>query len=225
MPVFLGRTSPETPPEMTRHNASVLRRFILVASVGLMLFSLAGFVWLNAKLSGRSLWGADPVLPVLARLPDFQLTTEAGQPFGLADLRGKVWISDFIFTRCPGPCPRMTARMAELQRQLADAVDLRLVSFSVDPEFDTPVVLSEYARRFQAQPERWVFLTGDKKSIHALAKSGFLVGGVEDVTLHTTRFILVDRQACVRGYYDSADEESLERLLKDARRLVRGSDV
>jgi protein SCO1/2 len=100
-----------------------------------------------------------------------------------------------------------------------------LVSFSVDPEFDTPAVLSEYAGRFHANTKQWVFLTGDKKRIHALAQSGFLVGGVEDVTLHTTRFVLVDRQARVRGYYDSTDEESLRRLLKDARSLVRGAEV
>ena len=204
---------------------SLFRKWLLAGSLGLMLLSLAGFVWLNLKFSGKSLWGTDPAPPVLARLPDFQLTTQAGQPFGLADLKDKVWIADFIFTRCPGPCPRMTARMAELQRELADAPDLRLVSFSVDPEFDTPAVLSEYAGQFHANTKRWVFLTGDKKRIHALAQSGFLVGGVEDVTLHTTRFVLVDRQARVRGYYDSTDDESLRRLLKDARRLVRGAEA
>jgi protein SCO1 len=204
---------------------SLFRKWLLAGSLGLMLLSLAGFVWLNLKFSGKGLWGTDPAPPVLARLPDFQLTTQAGQPFGLADLKDKLWIADFIFTRCPGPCPRMTARMAELQRELADAPDLRLVSFSVDPEFDTPAVLSEYAGQFHANTKRWVFLTGGKERIHDLAKSGFLVGGVEDVTLHTTRFILVDRQARVRGYYDSTDEESLRRLLKGARRLVRGAEA
>ena len=210
---------------MAQADSVFFRKWLLAGSLGLMLLSLAGFVWLNLRFSGKNVWGTDPAPPVLARLPDFQLTTQAGQPFGLADLRDKVWISDFIFTRCPGPCPRMTAQMAELQRELADAPDLRLVSFSVDPEFDTPAVLSEYAGRFQANTKQWVFLTGDKKRIHALAQSGFLVGGVEDVTLHTTRFVLVDRQARVRGYYDSTDEESLRRLLKDARSLVRGAKV
>ena len=210
---------------MARSDSLFFRKWLLTGSLGLMLLSLAGFVWLNLKFSGKSLWGADPAPPVLARLPEFQLTTQDGLPFGLADLKDKVWIADFIFTRCPGPCPRMTAQMAELQRELAGAPDLRLVSFSVDPEFDTPAVLSEYAGRFHANTKQWVFLTGDKKRIHALAKSGFLVGGVEDVTLHTTRFVLVDRQARVRGYYDSTDEESLRRLLKDARSLVRGAEV
>jgi protein SCO1 len=210
---------------MAQADSVFFRKWLLAGSLGLMLLSLAGFVWLNLRFSGKNVWGTDPAPPVLARLPDFQLTTQAGQPFGLADLRDKVWISDFIFTRCPGPCRRMTAQMAELQRELADAPDLRLVSFSVDPEFDTPAVLSEYAGRFHANTKQWVFLTGDKKRIHALAKSGFLVGGVEDVTLHTTRFVLVDRQARVRGYYDSTDEESLRRLLKDARSLVLGAEV
>ncbi len=194
---------------------------LLGTAIGLMLFSLAGFIWLNLRLSGKGLFGPSQPLPILAQLPGFQLTDQTGSPFGLDDLRGRVWIADFIFTRCPGPCPRMTSRMADLQKQLSGQSDLALVSFSVDPEFDTPEVLARYAEQFHAQQSRWSFLTGSKQTIHSLAKSGFLVGGVDDVTLHTTRFVLVDRQGRVRGYYSSSDEQSLQTLVTDAKRLLR----
>lgn len=200
-------------------------RALLAVSIGLLLFSLAGLLWLNLKLGGGHLWGTSAPPPVLTQLPEFQFTTQANQPLGSADLKGKVWIADFIFTRCPGPCLRMTARMAVLQQELAAEPRLRFLSFSVDPEFDTPEVLFQYAKRHQADPARWFFLTGEKVKIHELAKSGFRVGGVEEVTLHTTRFILVDAQARVRGYYDSGDEESLRKLLEDARRVMRESET
>ena len=185
-----------------------------------MLFSLGGVIWLNLRLTGRSFWGAT-ALPVLAQLPDFQLLERSGKTLGLADLKGKVWIADFIFTRCPGPCPFMTSKMASLQRDLHSEDSLRLVSISVDPEFDTPEVLAKYAAQYQAEEGRWFFLTGDKTAIHDLAKSGFLVGGVDDVTLHTTRFVLIDRQGRVRGYYSSSDEEDLRKLGNDTRTLLR----
>ena len=195
-------------------------KLLLAASLGLMLFSVAGVLWLNLRLSGKNFFGAAP-LPVLAQLPDFSLLERNGEKIGLSDLKGKVWIADFIFTRCPGPCPRMSARMASLQRDLAGEEDLRLISISVDPEFDTQEVLAKYAARYQAEAGRWLFLTGEKAAIHALAKSGFLVGGVDDVTLHTTRFILIDRQGRVRGYYSSSDEEELRKLTNQARALAR----
>ena len=128
---------------------------------------------------------------------------------GLDDLKGSVWIADFIFTRCPGPCPLMSSRMAKLQETFREEASLKLVSITVDPEYDTSQVLSEYANLFQAREGRWFFLTGEKSRIHELAQSGFLVGGVQDVTVHSTRFILVDRKGRVRGYYDSQDDEDI----------------
>jgi protein SCO1/2 len=189
-----------------------------------MLISLGGLLWLNLRLTGNGFFGTTP-LPVLTQLPDFSLVECTGQKLGLADLRGKVWIADFIFTRCPGPCPRMSSRMASLQTNLSSDADLRLVSISVDPEFDTQEVLAKYAAQYRAEGGRWFFLTGDKTAIHNLAKSGFLVGGVDDVTLHTTRFILVDRQGRVRGYYASSDEEELRKLQNDARALLRETET
>ncbi|MCI0420621.1 MAG: SCO family protein [Acidobacteria bacterium] len=208
---------------MPRLKSQNFSRLLLAASISLLLFSLAGLVWLNLRLNGKSFWRGTTPLPILAQLPDFRLVTSTGQTLALDDLKGKVWIANFIFTRCPGPCPRMSVRMASLQRDLNREGSLSLVSFSVDPEFDTPKVLAKYAAQFQAEEGRWFFLTGDKADIHRLAKSGFLVGGVDDVTLHTTRFVLVDRQGRVRGYYSSSDEEDLRKLANDARALLRES--
>jgi len=205
---------------MTPLSSQDFRRLLLAASISLMLFSLGGLLWLNLRLTGKSFFGTTP-LPVLTQLPDFRLVERSGQKLGLSDLKGKVWIADFIFTRCPGPCPRMSSRMASLERDLRSEAGLRLVSISVDPEFDTREVLAKYAAQYHADEGRWFFLTGDKTAIHHLAKSGFLVGGVDDVTLHTTRFVLVDRQGRVRGYYSSSDEEDLRKLGNDARALLR----
>ena len=205
---------------MTPLSSQDFRRLLLAASISLMLFSLGGLLWLNLRLTGKSFFGTTP-LPVLTQLPDFRLVERSGQKLGLSDLKGKVWIADFIFTRCPGPCPRMSSRMATLQRDLRSEDNLRLVSISVDPEFDTREVLAKYAAQYHADEGRWFFLTGDKTTIHRLAKSGFLVGGVDDVTLHTTRFVLIDRQGRVRGYYSSSDEEDLRKLGNDARALLR----
>jgi protein SCO1 len=209
---------------MSRLSPHHFRRLLLAVSISLMLISLGGLLWLNLRLTGKGFFGAAP-LPVLTQLPDFRLVECSGQTLGLADLRGKVWIADFIFTRCLGPCPRMSSRMASLQSNLSSDAGLRLVSISVDPEFDTREVLERYAAQYRAVEGRWFFLTGDKTAIHQLAKSGFLVGGVDDVTLHTTRFVLVDRQGRVRGYYSSSDDDELRKLQNDARALLRETET
>ena len=98
-------------------------------------------------------------------VPSFELTNQNGQTFGSAQLGGKIWIADFIFTMCPGPCPMISSRMSELQKPL-EKTDVHLVSFSVDPEHDTPQVLRGYAEKLNAQPQRWDFLTGPKDAIY-----------------------------------------------------------
>jgi protein SCO1 len=211
---------------MIQEREQRLKRVVLLFSISLLLISLVGFVWLHVLLKNRlSAEGTRHTLPVYSRLPNFLLTESSGRPMGLIDLQGKVWIADFFFTTCPGPCPRMSARMAELQRALSNHEAARLVSITVDPDNDTPQALIQYAERFQARKDRWFFLTGEKSAIHHLAKDGFLVGGVEDVMLHTTRFMLVDRQGQLRGYYDSSDQESLKQLLTDAEILLKERTV
>lgn len=143
--------------------------------------------------------------------PDFQLTERSGRTVSRDDLKGKVWIASFVFTRCAGPCPLISGNMARLQNDLADLSDVRLVTFSVDPERDTPDVLKEYAARFSADPERWLFLSGDKATVHTLVEKGFRLGVSEAKGTartpgnefdHSTKLVLVDRQGRVRGYPD-----------------------
>jgi len=152
----------------------------------------------------------------------------------LADLLEKVWVLDFIYTNCPDTCPLQTAQMKSLQDEFAPEKDLRLVSITVDPARDTPAALSEYAARFKADSERWLFLTGDKEAIHRLAQEGFLLGAAEipqakrpasgATHTHSPRFVLIDSKAQIRGYYTSTDAEAMGRLRRDLKVLLRNSN-
>ena len=157
-------------------------------------------------------------------LPDFALTERNEQPVTLADLKGKVWIADFFYTACPGPCPMLSSRLSDLQKELGDDDRVRLVSISTDPEKDTPAVLQQYAEKFHAS-DRWLFLTGSKAAIHELALNGFKLpfeenpGGAEPI-IHSTRLILVDQSGTIRGLYEGTAKAGSEQLLRDLRRLL-----
>src|SRR5437016_2415652 len=158
-------------------------------------------------------------------VPIFQLTNQNGQPFGSAQLAGKIWIADFVYTACPGPCPMISSRMSELQRPL-EKTDVHLVSFSVDPEKDTPAVLRGYAERLQAEPERWDFLTGPKSAIYQISHDGFRLAvsdgsDAQGIPVHSTRMVLVDRHGQIRGYYDATEPEAVTKLLADTNHLLR----
>ncbi|HKV12569.1 MAG TPA: SCO family protein [Thermoanaerobaculia bacterium] len=166
--------------------------------------------------------------PVLGEVPEFALTNRDGRPVRRADLSGAPWVADFIFTRCPASCPMMTARMARFERELPKDLPVRLVSFSVDPENDTPEVLERYAQSFAA-PARWLFLTGTREQIRSLTVEGFKLGlemepppgmNAPEPILHSTRFVLVDGQGKIRGYYEAFDEESMKRLDADLRAVT-----
>ncbi|MFQ5412630.1 MAG: SCO family protein, partial [Phycisphaerae bacterium] len=161
---------------------------------------------------------ATPVsnLPALGRVPEFNLIERSGQPLSLSDLQGKVWVADFIFTSCGGPCPIMTRRMGELRRTLKrEALSgVLTVSISVDPLRDTPKQLTEYATIHKADDEDWLFLTGGEKEIRDLSIDGFKLpvepeAGTDQIT-HSTRFVLVDRLGLIRGYYEIVLNEELD---------------
>jgi len=159
------------------------------------------------------------------QVPAFQLTNQEGRAFGRADLQGKIWIADFVFTSCPGPCPMISSRMSEMQKPL-EKTDVHLVSFTVDPDKDTPKVLQGYAEKLKAQPGRWDFLTGPKSALYDLTRNGFKLGvsdGAEEqgVPVHSTRIVLVDRQGMIRGYYDALAADAVTKVLADASHLLR----
>jgi protein SCO1/2 len=162
-----------------------------------------------------------PVPPVLGTVPEFTLTAETGDPFSSRSLAGKVWVADFIFTTCQGPCPRMSSQMRQIQNATTTLPDLRLVSFTVDPERDTPEVLAAYGRRYQANPARWTFLTGPKETLHALSRDAFKLGDVSGELEHSTRFVLVDRKSRIRGYYRTWEKDAIPNLLADIRTVLK----
>jgi len=192
---------------------------------------------LLAVAAGASLWfsasvrepGAD-ALPVVATVPDFSLTEASGRTVSRADLSGRPWVADLVFTSCGGICPLMSAEMKRLVEQSASLDGVRFVSISVDPERDTPEALTRYAERYQADRSRWLFLTGDERDIRRLAQEGLKLPVAdgdpsrgEDEILHSQRFVLVDAQSRVRGAYDVRDQEAMFQLRADLRRLAEES--
>ena len=157
-------------------------------------------------------------------LPDFTLTAHNGKPLRLSDLAGKVWVADFFYTTCPGPCPLVTSHFGEVQKELGSVLDVRFVSISVDPEKDTTDVLKAYAGRFKAGKD-WFFCRGEKDAIYKLAHDGFKLPIAEGTPeggpiTHTTRLILVDKSGTVRGFYEGTTPEGARDLVRDIRRLL-----
>lgn len=194
----------------------------LLVSLALVALALGlSAVWFGMRLRSEP-------LPVLGTLPPFELVGADGGSVSLASLEGSPWIADFIFTRCGGQCPAMTLRMSSLRDRLPERI--RFVSFTVDPGFDTPEVLAAYASRLDPG-DRWLFVTGPQPELYSLATDGFHLAAMEvppdqqqDNTdgpfLHSSRFVLVDAEGRLRGYYDSTDSEAMERLVADAARLL-----
>jgi protein SCO1/2 len=166
----------------------------------------------------------------MGALPDFRLIERSGRALSLGDLRGRPWVADFIFTQCGGVCPAMTARMARLRRDLP--TDVAFVSFTVDPAHDTPEVLARYAATFGADAS-WRFVTGTQKDLYDLSVGGFKLAAMEvppaeqaaggdGPFLHSSKFVLVDGEGVIRGYYDSTDEQAMRALVADAGVLQAG---
>ena len=167
---------------------------------------------------------SEPELPVLSTVPEFKLTERSAREVNSRELAGKVWVADFIFTSCAGACPSMTEKMRSLQETLPE--EIQLVSFTVDPARDTPEVLTQYAESYGADPARWLFLTGEKEVLYRLSIEGFKLAvddtmgtEIEPIT-HSSRFVLIDQEGGIRGYYAMGDTTELDRLARDARSLL-----
>ncbi len=174
-------------------------------------------------------------LPPLGNVPAFALIDQDGNPIDRDRLLGKIWIADFVFTRCSGPCLRMTRRMRRLQQEFAGlSADIRFLSVSVDPEYDTPQVLRQYATRHDADTETWRFATTQRTDLHRLVIEGFKLpledaGNSEHRILHSDRFVLVDQQGRIRGYYHGMTQRApdgtvlpaeMDQLVSDVRKLL-----
>jgi cytochrome oxidase Cu insertion factor (SCO1/SenC/PrrC family) len=172
---------------------------------------------------------ADEPLRTYGIVPPFSLTERSGKTITNQDLNGKIWVADFIFTTCPGPCPLISANMAKLQTKLAGDPHVQLVSFTVDPQDDTPAVLSTYANHLGADPQHWWFLTGPEKPLYDLIQHGFYQA-VQDnhnkplepgqfVVTHSTYMALVDSRGLIRGFYQGLDPDDQASLLKAIHQL------
>jgi protein SCO1/2 len=179
-----------------------------------MLFSLLGLAYLTSLVQLNRVH--QHALPVLGQIADFTLTNQDEKTTTLADLTNHVWVADIIFTRCAGPCPRMTAQMKSLQDLLPPANEAKLVTLTTDPDFDSPPVLEKYGERFGADFNRWTFLTGTKSEIGSLAAGSLKLSAVPvkpgdqknsaDLFIHTTIFVVVDKHAQLRGIFETGGD-------------------
>lgn len=189
--------------------------------------ALAVLAALAAAGCGRG--HAGPAPEDFGAVADFALTDQNGHGVRRSDFAGKPWVASFVFTRCNTVCPVVCGTMARLQDRLRDQADVALVSFSVDPEYDTPAVLRDYARRYKADPARWRFLTGDREQIYRLIRESFHVGveptggnartAGNEVT-HSTKLAVVDRQGHVRGYFDGSPVDAGDDPVKGIAELI-----
>ncbi|MBI3510446.1 MAG: SCO family protein [Bacteroidetes bacterium] len=159
-------------------------------------------------------------------IPGVQLIQQNGKLFSTNSLNGKIVVSDFFFANCKGPCPRMTSQLARVQSAFAGNPDVKIISYTVDPDRDTAAALLEYAKRFNADSSQWKFVTGPKKKLYDLARYGFYMsvdsgdGGPDDF-IHSDQVILVDRNAHIRGYYSGTDSVSIDTMISDIKTLLK----
>ena len=170
-------------------------------------------------------------LAVWGRVKQFSLIDQHGKPVEAKDLLGEIWVANFVFTRCAGTCPLLTRQMAELDKELADLPNVKLISFSMDPEHDSPAVLTQYARNMGAVSPRWKFLTGDKKEIYRLTVDEFELAvraaneSKNEPIIHSQKLVLVDAQGYIRGNFSALELDSTDphvvKLLADSVRKLK----
>lgn len=198
-----------------------MRACILILSLLLAALGIAGYVARTAPQPEDDDFGV---------VGDFTLTERGGAPVDRSALLGKVWVASFVFTCCTTSCPQVSGTMAQLNTELADDDDFRLVTFTVDPERDTPAVLKNYASRYGADSQRWLFLTGEQRALYELIEKSFLLAVQQnegpnrtpgnEVT-HSSRLVLVDRRGHIRGYFEGRRSDDQGQPLDDLPRLRR----
>jgi protein SCO1 len=214
------------PPTPVRPPSTIWIGFVLLFAL-LGLSFIIWFVQIGRNFSAP--------LPVIGAVAPFMLTSQESQPVALADFTNRVWLADIIFTRCAGPCPRLTAQMRQVQDALPKESAAKLVTLTTDPEFDTPAVLKKYGDRFGADFHRWAFLTGTKSEIAALAANSLKLSAqpvkpeeqknAADLFIHTTIFVLVDKRAQLRGFFETGGDgvdwtnAVLPKILRSVRQL------
>jgi len=211
----------DIPPSARRINPFLIWGIVSIILCGV----LVGYNYLLFR--NTQLVRANQMPPVKDVL-GFALQDQSGNTITKAEFYGQPWIANFIFTRCPGPCGKLSQRMQELQESLPETV--KLASFTVDPEFDQPPVLETYAELHEAKPGRWFFLTGDQKTMKQLIIKGFQlavgendeeIAKTEGLFVHSTNLVLVDRRGMIRKYYDGTNDAAVAQMKKDLAWLMK----
>lgn len=170
------------------------------------------------------------------KIPEFALVNQNNDLVTNEKLKGKVYVADFFFTTCPSICKTMSGNMVELQKMLSGTPDFHILSHSVNPEYDTPRILKEYAAKMGAETLNWDFLTGEKEEIYSLGLKGYFAEAEESELapggfLHTENFVLVDREGYIRSrvdengnvkaVYDGTNSEDIKLLYQDVKMLLK----
>jgi protein SCO1/2 len=211
----------ENSPELIRKKNKFER--VISSKIFWVLFILYGFSYPIYRSMNRTL---PPELPIISEVPEFELMSENGQRFGSKDLKGRVYLANFIFARCPSVCPKMLTELESVQKRIkGTGKKVAIVTFTVDPEHDTEKVLFDLARKHHANPYTWTFLTGtDKEAMFKLYRDGFKVGVEQNPQdmfdiAHSEKIVLVDESNNVRGYY-SFETNDINKLMIDVGLLI-----
>lgn len=200
----------------------VTRRLLIVTAAGLLI--LAALILLNLRgYADKTRTMDEASLPVLGHISPFSLTDADSQAFSSDALSNRIWVADFIFTTCGGICPIMTRNMRGLLDVTSIEEQVDMVSFTVNPAYDSPTILAAYARDYDADRPSWHFLTGPLDDIRQIAVESFRVGDINEPINHSPYFVLVDHIQRVRGYYDGTDVAAVKRLERDIQKLLGNS--
>lgn len=211
----------KTGPEFLRSGNTVEK--IVRSKLFWVLFLAFGFSYPIYRSLNRTL---PPELPIIAQVPEYELISENGQRFGSKNLKGRVYLANFVFSRCPTVCPKMLGEIEKIQKRVrGTGHKVGIVTFTVDPEYDNEKVLFDLARKHKANPHVWTFLTGDNKDeLFKLYRDGFKVGveqnpkNLYDIA-HSEKIVLVDQENRVRGYY-AFEEHSINQLMIDVGLII-----
>ena len=191
--------------------------------------STTGEIKMAKRLNPR--WNESEMDTVFQTIPSFSLTDETGKTFDSNNLKGKIYVASFFFTRCTTICPKITSQVSRVQDTFYQDPEVQLLSISVDPKFDQPEKLAAYAKRFDANKGQWYFLTGEKKVIYPLVLKGFhvpladaseydaAIKNPDETFIHSERLVLVDKEGIIRGFYDGTDKKEVDRLLVEIKVL------
>ncbi|GLB52261.1 hypothetical protein NBRC110019_13000 [Neptunitalea chrysea] len=160
------------------------------------------------------------------KVPDFTFINQDSLPVSNSFTNGKIWVANYFYTSCPSICPRMMSGIYDVQKAFEENDDVHLVSFTVDPDYDKPHVLKDYAEVRGIDTHQWQLVTGGKKELYRFARKGLYIvatsgnGGVEDF-IHSEKLVLIDRNNHIRGYYDGTSETDIAFLIDDIKRLLK----